>query len=150
MKIYLISILNLLTSFSNTPNERNKINGIVKNYHTNEPIVFLGVDLYINDTLTFSTTSDFDGKFTLNVNRQLNDNDFINIEFKYANDFSKKILLKNTLLKDLVIKLKTDTNLTSAELKKWKSKIPFVCGTKDETEEELFDFETDFELEKKP
>ena len=146
MKIYFISILILLTSFSNTPNGGNKINAIVKNYYTNEPIVFLGVDLYINDTLTLSTISDFDGNFALNVNRQLNDNDLINIEFKYANDFSKKILLKNTLLKGLVIKLKTDTNLTSAELKKWRSKVPFVCGTKDETEEELFDFE----LEKKP
>lgn len=101
------------------------IQGHVYNPKTNEPILFAGIKIFVNDTLFNYTVSDFYGEFRSRTVRRITSADKLELEFHYAGNYFNEVNLRFDSTQNLKIDMAIKDSLSPKEIMKWKTNFVY-------------------------
>ena len=91
------------------------IEGYVLHTQTNDTLRMMRIKLFINDTLRYASSSDFDAYFELQTHRKLNGTDKVDLQFFYPRNFIEEVELEYPYFQNLIIKVSPDIDITSRD-----------------------------------
>lgn len=119
---YLILILILFTFFSFTRNsavQQRKVTGQIVDSITMEGQPFLGIKLFLNDTLRGFSISDLDGNFTAQCQKEIELTDRINLEFHSPSGMFDQREIHPFTNRKIIVYYKMEDSISTKELYKW-------------------------------